>query len=238
MDCSGKIAVVTGGGTGYGYGMAQALKARGARVWITGRRREVLEKAAAELQVDYLPADVGSPADWDRLFAAVGPRLDILVNNAGGGIKIAPLTEQDDAEILQSLHSNLLGAILGCKRAAQRMKTARSGLIVNVSSICAHYGWPNFSVYTAAKAGLDKFSRTLYTELRPYNIRVTVVTPSWGSTEFSRAAGLPEAAPAAAAKMMSPAEMGRLIVRLCEFPEHLVFPEVMVQPLEQEIVPF
>ena len=65
------VAIVTGGATGYGYGIAQILKARGARVWITGRRADRLEAAAAELGVAALPADVTVPADWDRVLDTV-----------------------------------------------------------------------------------------------------------------------------------------------------------------------
>ena len=114
----------------------------------------------------------------------------------------------------------------------------KSGLIINVTSVCSHYGWPGFACYTAAKAGLDMFSRALYTELRPHNVRVTVLTPSWGATEFGIAAKLPPTEKELAAKMMSPDQMGELVRYICDFPEHLEFPEIMVQPLVQEIIPF
>ena len=96
----------------------------------------------------------------------------------------------------------------------------------------------DLACYTAAKAGLDMFSRALYTELRPHNVRVTVLTPSWGATEFGIAAKLPPTEKELAAKMMSPDQMGELVRYICDFPEHLEFPEIMVQPLVQEIIPF
>ena len=132
----------------------------------------------------------------------------------------------------------LTGAILGCRRVAEKMAARKSGLIINVTSVCSHYGWPGFACYTAAKAGLDMFSRALYTELRPHNVRVTVLTPSWGATEFGIAANLPPTEKELAAKMMSPDQMGELVRYICDFPEHLEFPEIMVQPLVQEIIPF
>ena len=238
MNCTGKTIIVTGGSSGYGYGMAKKLHARGARVLITGRHEQKLRQTAAELGAEAVPADVTSGADWDRVFAAAGNRVDILINNAGAGVKIAPLTDCSDEEIVQSIAVNLTGALLGCRRAAAAMIPRKSGLIINISSVCAHYGWPGFAVYTAAKAGLDKMSRALYTELRPHHVRVTVVTPSWGDTNFGAAAGLPPPAADLAAQMMSPDQMGDLIVQLCEFHDHLVFPEIMVQPLVQEINPF
>lgn len=237
MSCQGKKIIITGGATGYGYGDAKALKAAGAEVWIVGRRLDRLEKAASELGVKYVQADIVKGEDWDRIFQTSGG-VDVLINNAGSGVKIEPLTRYSDAEILQSINGNLVGAILGCRRAAEIMEKQKSGLIINVTSVCSHYAWPGFACYTAAKAGLDMFSRALYTELRPHNVRVTVVTPSWGATEFGTAANLPPTEAELAKKMMQPEQMGKLIVFLCGFPEHLVFPEVMVQPTVQEIIPF
>ena len=124
MDCKGKKVIVTGGSQGYGKGIAAALHARGAQVWITGRRRDVLAQSATELGVQAVAGDVGNPADWDRVFAACGNDIDVLINNAGGGIRIAPLQEQSDDDIRRSIESNLLGVIYGCRRAAALM-TAR-----------------------------------------------------------------------------------------------------------------
>ncbi len=237
QSLAGKKIIVTGGSSGYGYGIAGALKAGGAEVIIIGRRPEALTQAAAELGVQAQVCDVTRPEDWDRVFAGLD-KLDILINNAGAGIRIADLTAQSDAEITASIATNLLGVLYGCRRAAMLMKTQKSGLIVNVSSICSHYGWPGFVPYTAAKAGVDMASRALYTELRPYNIRVTVVTPSWGDTNFGVAAHLDSAEVQLRKQMMSPAQMGDLMVNICETPAHLVYPEIMIQPMVQEIIPF
>ncbi len=236
--CKGKKVIVTGGATGYGYGTAKKLREAGAEVTIVGRRLEVLQKAAEELDVKHVQADITNGDDWDKVFAAVGNRVDVLINNAGAGVKVASLADQSDAEILESVNINLVGALLGCRRAAKIMTEQKSGLIVNVSSVCSHYAWPGFTPYTAAKAGVDMFSRALYTEVRPHGVRVTVVTPSWGATEFRNAAHLPPRDKDIVNKMMSPEQMGDLMVFLCGFHENLELPEVMVQPLVQEIVPF
>lgn len=238
MSCQGKKIIVTGGAAGYGYGIAKKLKAKGAKVIITGRRLEMLEKAAKELGVDFVQADVSKGEDWDRVFAAAGDKVDVLINNAGAAITMKTLAEFTDEEIMACISTNLTGVLLGCKRAAKTMVRQGAGLIINVSSVCAHYGWPNLVAYTAGKAGLDKMSRALYTELRPHNIRVTVLTPSWGDTDFSVAAGGNVKAPELRAKIMTPDQMGDLTVQICELPENLVMPEVMVQPVVQEIIPF
>ncbi|MGF0036677.1 SDR family oxidoreductase [Victivallis vadensis] len=237
MSIEGKKIIITGGATGYGYGDARALKAAGGEVWIVGRRLERLRKAAEELGVRFIQGDITRGEDWDRIMETVG-EVDILVNNAGIAVKVEPLLSFSDEEIFRSINGNLTGAILGCRRVAEKMVARKSGLIINVTSVCSHYGWPGFACYTAAKAGLDMFSRALYTELRPHNVRVTVLTPSWGATEFGIAANLPPTEKELAAKMMSPDQMGELVRYICDFPEHLEFPEIMVQPLVQEIIPF
>ena len=133
-DLNGRTAIVTGGSKGYGAGIAEVLKERGAKVWITGRDEASLSATAKRLGVRSVRAEVTSPEDWDRLFEEVlgeSKSLDILVNNAGAGGRIAPVSEMTDGDILQSIAVNLTGALLGCRRAAKVMGTQRSGTIIN-----------------------------------------------------------------------------------------------------------
>ncbi len=238
-----KIVLITGGSKGYGAGTAEVMKQAGAKVWITGRDQAALDATAKRLGVKGIRADVTSPADWDRVFAALqaeGGRLDVLVNNAGGGVKIAPMTEQTDEAIAQIIAVNLTGQLYGCRRAAKVMKAQRSGLIVNISSGCALHAWPGWGPYSAAKAGLNQFGHCLYTELREAGVRVTTITPYWGATDFVDAAGIaghPASDPAIRAKCMQPAEMGRLVLDVCNTPAHLAIPDITVQPLIQQIEP-
>jgi len=238
MDVKGKRVLVTGGATGYGFGIARVLQRAGAQVWITGRHPEKLASAAAELQVRFVRADVASGADWDRVMETVGD-LDVLVNNAGAGGRIAPVAEQRDEDVLATINTNLTGVILGCSRAARSMCRRRGGAIINISSVCALYAWPSWSVYTAAKAGLAKFSHGLYTELRPHGVRVTCLTPSWGQTDFNHAASIRGASedPALAAKCIAPDDLGRLVLQVLETPDHLAIPDVTIQPMIQDIAP-
>ena len=136
---SGRTALVTGGAGGYGYGIAKALKGAGADVWVTGRNPRKLEKAASELGVHSVQADVCSGADWDRVFGELGGRLDILVNNAGAGGPIVPVAEQKDDDIAATIATNLTGVIMGCARAAKIMMAQKGGDILNISSVCALY---------------------------------------------------------------------------------------------------
>ena len=98
---------------------------------------------------------------------------------------------------------------------------------------------PGWGVYTAAKAGLLKFSHALHTELRPHGVKVTCVIPSWGRTAFNRAADISGAAEdaALAEKCIAPAELGAIVRGILEQPDHLTVPEVTVQPMVQDICP-
>lgn len=239
-NMKGQVVVVTGGSRGYGYGIAQVLRANGAHVWITGRDAAALKRAAKKLKVEAVVADVTSGADWDRLFATVTGkhgRLDVLVNNAGGGIRIAPFAEQTDESLAAIVALNLTGQMFGWRRAAKVMRRQKSGLIINISSGCALHAWPGWGPYSAAKAGLNQASHCLYTELRADGIRVCTVTPYWGDTSFRDAAAVPQADDDTRRKMMQPAEMGQLVLDICRLPAHLVIPDVTVQPLVQQIEP-
>lgn len=239
MNLKGKKVVVTGGGSGYGRGIAAEFAKAGAKVWITGRDARKLASAARATGATPLVADVTSGADWDRVMAEVGA-VDVLVNNAGAGGNLVPLAEQSDLDIETTIATNLTGALLGCRRAAAQMiRRGKGGAIVNVSSVCALYAWPGWSVYTAAKAGLSKFSHALYAELRPHGIRVTCVTPSWGRTDFNRAARIKGASEdARLAKLcIQPDDLGRIVRSVVEQPDRLAVPDITVQPMIQEIVP-
>lgn len=238
MNLNEKKVLVTGGSGGYGYGIAKVLKKAGAEVWITGRNRNKLEKAASELNVLPVCADVSKGADWDHVFSKMKD-IDVLVNNAGAGGHIASITEQSDEDIQSTLAINLTGVVLGCSRAAKIMCAKKFGTIINISSICAEYAWPGWSVYTAAKAGVAKFSHGLYTELRPFGVRVTCLTPSWGQTAFNQAAKITGASenPELASKCTSPEELGILVKEILETPDHLAIPELTLLPMIQEICP-
>lgn len=237
---SGQTALVTGGAKGYGLGIATALSAAGARVFITGRDRVALDASAARHGLAAIVADATVPADWDRAIGAVTSatgRLDILVNNAGGGVKIAATEDQTDESIAAVIALNLTGVIYGCRRAAALMRRQRAGIIVNISSVAGHHAWPTWGVYGAAKAGLNHFSKSLYTELRPHGVRVTTVSPSWGVTEFTDAAGLGPRDAATLARCIKPEEIGRLVAEHCALPPHLCVQETILWPTVQEVTP-
>lgn len=237
-EIQGQVAIVTGASRGYGLGIARSLRRAGAEVWITGRDEKTLARAAEKHGLHACQADVTAADDWDRLFDRVlakHDRLDILVNNAGAGIRVAPLVEQTDDEVLRSIGLNLTGQIFGCRRAAQQMKQQRRGTIVNVASVCARVAWPEWSVYSAAKAGMVQFGKCLYAELREHGVRVTTVMPSWGATDFLAVAELGGHDAETAARCIQPDDMGAMIVQICELPSHLAIQDVTLWPLVQTL---
>lgn len=235
-----KVAIVTGGNGGYGAGIAQVFKNDGMDVYITGRNEEKLHRTAEQLGVKPIRADVQSAADWDMLFETVleeSGTVDYLINNAGGGVNKAPLNELDDEDIIACINVNLTGLILGSKRAAAIMKDRGTGTIVNVSSVVALQAWPGWAVYSAAKGGLDQFTKCLYAELRPYGARATLIIPSWGQTDFMINANLPAQGDDIRQVATKPTELGELVLYCCKLPEHLWLQEAILWPTVQEVIP-
>lgn len=239
-NANGRVAIVTGGGKGFGYGIAAELVSRGAIVYITGRDTQALQTAANEIGALPLVGDVTNGDDWDRVVATVQSahgRIDILINNAGGGGHIAPSYELSDDEVEQCISQNLTGAMFGCRRVAPIMMAQREGTIVNIGSVAGHQAWPAWGVYGAAKAGLAHYSRALYTEVRAAGVRVTTFTPSWGATQFDDASGLPPRDADTASKTIQPSEIGKLVADLCDLPGHLWVQETILWPMVQQVEP-
>lgn len=231
-------AIVTGGAKGFGVGIAQSLIDAGYRVWITGRDSRALDRIAKKIGATPFQADVSSPKDWDKLIAEVkrAPgKFEVLVNNAGAGVKIAPAAKQSDAEIDTSIAINLTGAIYGCRRVAPLIVKAGGGTIVNISSACAHHAWPGWSTYSAAKAGLEQFSKCLYLEHREQGLRVTSIAPSWGATSFSEAADLGKQDKEIRKRSIKSRELGKVVADVCALPSHLFMQEVILWPSVQPV---
>ncbi|WP_242217205.1 SDR family oxidoreductase [Shinella zoogloeoides] len=177
----GKIALVTGGGTGIGLAVARGLSAEGYGVVITGRRLAVLEKAAAEISAETsnpvrgIACDVGDPAQVSAAFAEVKRqfgRLDVLVNNAGSNVSPALLEDIPFEEWSSILAANLTGAFLCTQQAFRIMKdqTPRGGRIINNGSISATTPRPNSAPYTATKHAITGLTKSTALDGRKYDI--------------------------------------------------------------------
>ena len=189
----GKVAIVTGGGVGIGFGIAQRLAEEGARVVIAQRRGEHAEQAAAELAARGatclgLATDVTRRERVRELVAAAlhwGGGLDILVNNAGisGMAKFSSFMELSD-ELWDSVMAvNLKGAFLCSQEAARPMIEQRSGKIIHISSVMGLTGEEFAAVYCASKAGLIGLTKAMALELAPFGINVNCIAPGFIRTD-------------------------------------------------------
>jgi NAD(P)-dependent dehydrogenase (short-subunit alcohol dehydrogenase family) len=233
-----QVVVITGGTGGYGRATAQRFHAAGARVIITGLNQQAL--AQAERDMPGLTAyryDATSWADWQALFAAVMAqygRADVLVNNAGGGVAVMPTVQQQVETVETIIALNLTSVVYGCMLFGKQMKAQAFGTIINLSSACATEAWPGFSVYAAAKSGVVSLSKGLYTELRPFNVRVTALIPGAGDTNFSKSAGLAEPPVPYALK---PEDVAEAILHICQMPQHCAIEEYRLWGMDQEVIP-
>jgi NAD(P)-dependent dehydrogenase (short-subunit alcohol dehydrogenase family) len=196
----GKIAIITGGGSGIGKAIADAFAGEGATCVLAARGRERLEQAAKEMpNADAFVCDVTDEAQVDALFehtaSAHGP-VDILVNNAG--IAAPGLTHELPPDAFREvLAVNLTGCFLCARKALQQMIPRKSGRILNIGSISGQMSRPHSVAYTTSKFGLDGFTRSLALDAREHGIAVSVLHPGNVATdiwqdriEMARAEGL------------------------------------------------
>ena len=190
----GKVAVVTGAGSGIGFAIAELFAANGAAVAINflGHGGEA-QKLAARItgsggRAEALEADISKPDEVESLIATTVERfgrLDVLVNNAG--IEQAqPLLEVDEANWDRTLAVDLKGPFLCLQAAARRMQMS-GGSIVNISSIHEDFPFPGFTPYAVAKGGLRMLMRNASLELAPYGIRVNNIAPGAIATPINAA---------------------------------------------------
>lgn len=190
---NGRVALVTGGGSGIGRGIAQALSGEGSRVAICGRRSEPLEETAQLIlhnqgQVLALPADVSQRLDVEKMVARVikeWGQIDILVNNAGGSGR-TPLDHPDDSRWMEILQVNLTGAYLCTKIVLPHMRGSGYGRIINVSSVLGQFGVPGYSAYCTAKHGILGFTKAVALELAERGITINAICPTWVDTAMAQ----------------------------------------------------
>jgi NAD(P)-dependent dehydrogenase (short-subunit alcohol dehydrogenase family) len=189
----GKIAVITGGNSGIGLATAKEFVAQGAKVVISGRDQKTLDDAIRELgrEVIAVRADVSKLPDIDKLFTTVRGkfgRIDVLFVNAGIG-KFAPFEAVTEEFYDAIIDINLKGAYFTIQKALPLLADGAS--IVLNTSINAHIGMANTSVYAASKAALLSLARTLSAELVGRNIRVNAISPGPVTTPIFGRLGLP-----------------------------------------------
>jgi NAD(P)-dependent dehydrogenase (short-subunit alcohol dehydrogenase family) len=195
MTGTGKIAMVTGAGSGIGKATALALLREGYSVVLVGRRREALEQTLAEAgdagsQARAVPADVSDPTSVRTVFETTKTtfgRLDLLFNNAGTGAPPVPLEELTVEQWRRVVDVNLTGAFL-CTQAAFRLmkeQTPRGGRIINNGSISAHTPRPNSAPYTATKHAITGLTKSTALDGRKYDIACGQIDIGNAETEMT-----------------------------------------------------
>ncbi|HEU6449547.1 MAG TPA: SDR family oxidoreductase [Verrucomicrobiae bacterium] len=183
FDLTGQTALITGGGTGLGLGMAKCFVASGARVILVGRRKEELDKACAGLggNAFALCGDVTKletiPSLVDDAEKLAGP-ISILVNNAGVHLK-KPAIETSDAEFASVIQTHVFGAFALSREVGKRMVARKSGSILFTASMASLMGIPLVVAYSAAKSAYVGMVRTLSVELGANGVRVNAIAPGW-----------------------------------------------------------
>ncbi len=184
MRLEGKVAVISGGGSGIGEATARRFAAEGARVVVTGRRAEPLEAIARDIGVVAVSGDISDPSHADAAVArAVGEfgRLDVVVANAGVGFGGTGADVTDDVW-RATLDVNVSGALFLVRAAMPHLKAAGGGSIVLVSSISGLVSSPSSAAYVASKAALIGLAKSLAVDGGPLGIRANALCPGWVRT--------------------------------------------------------
>jgi len=187
-ELAGKIALVTGGGTGIGAAIASELAGRGAKVALVSRRRERLEETAARLREEGQGAlVVATDLRGDGLEAALAdavPRVDVLVNNAAVFAAYGPVEEVPQEEIDEVLEVDLRAALRLVRLALPGMKERRWGRILNIGSVAGGLGAAGQVAYATAKAGLEGLTRSVAIESAGFGVTCNLIEP--GLVETAR----------------------------------------------------
>ena len=230
MDTPGRVALVTGAGSGIGKAAALALLGDGYRVALAGRRREKREATAAESGAGdralAISADVSDPDSVKALFAATVTafgRLDVLFNNAGRGAPPVPLEDITDEQWRQVVDVNLTGMFLCIREAFRVMKAQdpRGGRIINNGSISAHAPRPHSAPYTATKHAVTGLTRSAALDGRPYDIACSQIDIGNARTELAARMekGVPQADGSIRAEpLMDVDQVGRTVAYLAALP--------------------
>lgn len=190
-NIAGKIVVITGASSGLGEAAARLLSAEGATVVLGARRAERIQALADELNGSggkalAIETDVTRREQVERLVdTAVETygRIDVLINNAGL-MPHSPLDRLKVDEWERMVDVNLKGVLYGIAAALRHMKGQKAGHIINVSSVAGHKVTPNGAVYAATKHAVRALSEGLRQEVKPYNIRTTIISPGAVATEL------------------------------------------------------
>src|SRR6516225_1074278 len=245
-NIEGKVVVITGASSGLGEATARLLSAQDASVVLGARRIDRLRALADELsrrggKALAVPTDVIQCDQVKRLVdAAVQTygRIDVMINNAGL-MPQALLERLKIDEWNQMIDVNIKGVLYGIAAALPHMKQQKAGHFINVSSVAGHRVGPGFAVYAATKHAVRALSEGLRQEVKPYNIRTTVISPGAVATELPNTVTDPQAAERIRkfyAEVAIPAEsFAQAVAFAMSQPEEVDVNEILFRPTRQEV---
>ena len=244
---NGKVAVISGAGSGFGKATAELFaNADQVSLVLIDHNEQALEATvdvckAAGSKVVALAGDVTKPETFELALKesldSFG-RVDFLINYAGGALKVAPIEEMDDEINRRIIDLNLTSTIMSCRTFTPQLKQQGFGKIINVSSACDRRSWPGWSVYSAAKAGVNAFTKCLYTELRPHGIAVTLLVPGGSNTGFQQAAAGVDDFEWDEALAVRPEHFADMVYQTCALTLGGCVSEVLVYGLAQDVSGF
>jgi NAD(P)-dependent dehydrogenase (short-subunit alcohol dehydrogenase family) len=188
-DLKGKVAYITGGSKGIGYGIARSLLEAGMKVAISGRNKEALERAAADLGGDNVLAIVSDVSQMDQEKKALEMitngwgKVDVVIANAGVG-RFAPIDQLDEEAWHQMVDINLTGPYNTLKAALPALKESE-GYYITIASLAGTNFFQSGAGYNATKFGLVGFTQAVMLDLRPYGIKVSTIMPGSVATYFN-----------------------------------------------------
>jgi NADP-dependent 3-hydroxy acid dehydrogenase YdfG len=244
-NIEGKVVVITGASSGLGEATARLLSAQGATVVLGARRVDRLQSLAHELtgsggKALAVTTDVTQRDQVKRLVdAAVQTygRIDVMINNAGL-MPQSPLERLKIDEWNRMIAVNIKGVLYGIAAALPYMQQQQAGHIINVSSVAGHKVGPGFAVYAATKHAVRALSKGLRQEVKPYNIRTTVISPGAVDTELPNSVTEPDIAEKVrkAYEIAIPAEsFARAVAFAMSQPEEVDVNEILFRPTRQEL---
>lgn len=242
-NISGKVVVITGASSGLGAEAARHLVREGAKVALGARRLDKLEALADDLGRDNVAACKLDVSDRDQVKTFVDfavstfGKIDVLINNAGvmplAPLEMARLDEWDEA-----IDINIKGVLWGIAAALPHFKEQKSGHFINVSSVAGHGVRPGNAVYAATKHSVRVISEGLRQEVKPYNIRSTIISPGAVDTELPRSVKAPGVAEGIAdfyQKLAIPASsFARCVLFAISQPDDMDVNEILYRPTAQE----
>ena len=243
----GKVAVISGVGSGFAKATAE-LFARLDQVTLVmfdineaGLKATAAACEKAGSKVVAFKGDATKPETFTRALKECVDgfgRVDFLINYAGGAVRVAPIEEMDDEINRKIIDLNLTSTIMSCRTFTPQFKKQGFGKIINVSSACDRRSWPGWSVYSAAKAGVNAFTKCLYTELRPHGIAVTLLVPGGSNTGFQAAAQGVSKFEWDEGLAVRPEHFADMVYQTCALTRGGCVPEMLVYGLAQDVSGF